>query len=352
LDKRITFGGVAGCGSFGRVADAWKEVVMARFPLLNAFRWVDDTMFVRAKADTRSVSLEEISALSRQMGIVENVEKRHEFAEEQQYLGFIWNGTNKTVRLPDKKILERREEVESVLRSKSLTYKQVERLAGRLTHTSMILPHLRCNVVDIYHWMAEWHNRLAKRDIPEPVRTDLEIWRHALTFPVPRRVIPKPEVLNVNWVGDASTSYGIGIIIGRYWARFRLRSGWTRCDPSEGTRGIAWAETAATRLGFIMLMSIYKVQGKRFLMLTDNTVTEGAIKNGKSRDRLVNREWSKLQDLLLSNHSCIEARRVTSEDNAADKLSRGFDSSKRAADRVWIRVPPDLESLVRQEWDK
>jgi hypothetical protein len=27
LDTRITFGGVAGCGSFGRPADAWKNII-------------------------------------------------------------------------------------------------------------------------------------------------------------------------------------------------------------------------------------------------------------------------------------------------------------------------------------
>lgn len=29
LDTRISFGGVAGCGSFGRPADAWKHIMLA-----------------------------------------------------------------------------------------------------------------------------------------------------------------------------------------------------------------------------------------------------------------------------------------------------------------------------------
>ncbi|POW19431.1 hypothetical protein PSHT_04707 [Puccinia striiformis] len=37
LDTRITFGGVAGCGSFGRPADAWKEIMMAEFDLIHVF---------------------------------------------------------------------------------------------------------------------------------------------------------------------------------------------------------------------------------------------------------------------------------------------------------------------------
>jgi hypothetical protein len=37
LDTRITFRGVAGCGSFGRPADAWKEVMLKEFNLIHVF---------------------------------------------------------------------------------------------------------------------------------------------------------------------------------------------------------------------------------------------------------------------------------------------------------------------------
>jgi hypothetical protein len=81
-------------------------------------------------------------------------------------------------------------------------------------------------------------------------------------------------------------------------------------------------------------------------MLTDNTVTEYAIRNGKSRDRRVNKEWSKIQDLLIEDHSNIEVRRVSSEDNAADLLSRGFDSSKHVLNEVKLQLPDDLREFL------
>jgi hypothetical protein len=34
LDTRIAFGGVAGCGSFGRLADAWKQLMLQEFNLV------------------------------------------------------------------------------------------------------------------------------------------------------------------------------------------------------------------------------------------------------------------------------------------------------------------------------
>jgi hypothetical protein len=58
LDTRITFGGVAGCGSFGRPADAWKEIMATEFPLLKVFRWVDDNLFI--KKPTAKTTMKEI----------------------------------------------------------------------------------------------------------------------------------------------------------------------------------------------------------------------------------------------------------------------------------------------------
>lgn len=97
LDTQITFGGVAGCGVFGQVADTWKATILVRFPLLAAFRWVDDTMFVKEINEPSPFTLAHISTLSKEMGVVENEEKRCDFSVEQHYLGFIWKGDDKTV---------------------------------------------------------------------------------------------------------------------------------------------------------------------------------------------------------------------------------------------------------------
>jgi hypothetical protein len=58
LDTRITFGGVAGCSSFGRPADAWKEIMLREFNLIHVFCWVDDNLFV--KSPNAEVKMKEI----------------------------------------------------------------------------------------------------------------------------------------------------------------------------------------------------------------------------------------------------------------------------------------------------
>ena len=47
IDTRIAFGGVSGCGSFGRPADAWKQIKIVESNLVNVFRWVNDNLFIK-----------------------------------------------------------------------------------------------------------------------------------------------------------------------------------------------------------------------------------------------------------------------------------------------------------------
>ncbi|POW02433.1 hypothetical protein PSTT_11799 [Puccinia striiformis] len=105
VDTQITFGGVAGCGSFGRPADAWKLIMKQEFNLVNVFRWVDNNLFVRLKSD--QISMEDVIKLSTELGVMTNEEKGSPFSEEQKFIGFVWNGVAKTVRLPEGKVEQR-----------------------------------------------------------------------------------------------------------------------------------------------------------------------------------------------------------------------------------------------------
>jgi hypothetical protein len=52
IDTRITFGGVAACGSFGRPANVWKQIMEAEFNLIGVFRWVNNNLFVKSPEST------------------------------------------------------------------------------------------------------------------------------------------------------------------------------------------------------------------------------------------------------------------------------------------------------------
>jgi hypothetical protein len=344
LDTRITFGGVAGCGSFGRPADAWKKIMLHEFDLITVFRWVDDNLFV--KSIDSQTQMEDIVARSNELGVKTNDGKFSPFAVEQKYIGFIWNGTEKSVRLPDGKLSDRINQLKSFSNQTKFSYNDVEIMVGRLNHVSYILPQLRCYLCSFYRWMKSWMTKSAHRELPEDVRNDLERWTHTLLTFKTTRLMPNPAPTEIGWVGDASTSFGIGILIGRRWAQFQLAEDWLNIRRHTG--GIAWLETVAIRLGLLMLETLGIKQGKTFIVWTDNTTTENAIKKRKSKDSAVNEEWKIIQDLLVKLQTDLEPRRVVSENNEADGLSRGIRTGHEVRHIVHIVMPLDLENLLFQ----
>lgn len=349
IDVRIAFGGVAGCGSFGGPADGWKELMKAAFNLLDVFRWVDDNLMI--KLATQDTTMLDIVKASERLGVKTNVTKYAEFADEQKFIGFIWNCKNKTVRIPPQKLDKRKDEINEFLSQETCSMKELQRFAGKLSHLTLVLPQLKCYLVEAFRGVATWKTP-GRRAISADVREDITYWKEFLRTVKPTFLVPDHIVKNVGWVGDASTDFGIGIIIGKDWGQFKWLPGWD-CPPDRPRRTIAWAETVTVRLGLLMLQeklrkSSLTMAGQKYSCLTDNTTTKGAARNRKSRDFWVNQEWRVIQRLLLDLDCDINLVRVTSADNEADKLSRGCDPSRLNRHMLKIRIPSDLADLLFQ----
>lgn len=137
-------------------------------------------------------------------------------------------------------------------------------------------------------------------------------------------------------------------MIGKNWACFKWDEEWLVKGLTEGRRNIAWAETVTIRLGLLVLAKSIPVRGRTFWVETDNTTTENAIKNRKSKDVRVNEEWKQIQRLLTVLGCNIKQRRVTSKNNLADGLSRGIFQGKFWTEEVIVEVPSDLSPLLSQ----
>lgn len=140
----------------------------------------------------------------------------------------------------------------------------------------------------------------------------------------------------------------IGVLVGENWACFKLEENWQVLNLTSDKRTIAWAETVAIRLGLLVLRKVMDVRGKAFWVDTDNTTTQSTIKKRKSKDTQTNNEWKQIQRLLTKLGCNVKERRVTSKDNLADGLSRGFRGELQWWKEVIIDVPLDLQSLLSQ----
>lgn len=347
LDMRIALGGVAGCGTFGRPADAWKLIMRHYHDLLEVFRWVDDALFV--KKTTSNLSMRAVVNHSLELGVQTNPTKFSDFGPEQKFIGFIWNGLNKTVRLPEDKLTDRILQITVFLRpGTSFSYDEVEVFVGRLNHVALLLPQMKCHLRSLYCWLKSWVHRAARRAVPEDAEWDVRRWLTVLQSFEHTRLVPSPTSQDIHWVGDASTEFGIGVIVGSQWAQFRHLPGWK--TSGRFTRGIAWLETLAIRLGLLMLFRQREYVGLSFYIWTDNTTSQSALNKRSSRDDSVNDEWIVIQELLIREQTNIEPLRVASADNRADGLSRGLPSNMPVANQLRLPIPTNVAGVIEQVW--
>lgn len=347
IDTQVGFGGVAGCGVFGAPAETWKSILESVLKVRKIMRWVDDNLIFKRPED--ALTLQAIERISDDMGVKTNTKKNHDFDWEQRYIGFIWNGENHTVRLPADKLAKRTQHVTDLLSpGGKWSHSEVEKIVGRLSHTCHVVPHMKCYMNALYWWLSSWVNKSATQSLPQDVREDLHEWRYCLENFKSRMLIPSPKPQEVHWVGDAASSFGIGVLIGKSWSCFKLKPKWRDAGEGRAPRSIAWAELVAIRLGLLTLSKTRQVAGKNFIVATDNNTSKAAILNRKSRDWSVNEEWKKIQKLLTLLQCDLTVVRVQSEDNAADALSRGVLGNLLLNERIVITTPGALLPSIEQ----
>lgn len=145
---------------------------------------------------------------------------------------------------------------------------------------------------------------------------------------------------------DASTSWGIGIIIGSEFDRFKLVEDWR--DGDDGKRDIGWAEFIAVEMAVYFLLSIHRLHNRHFTIHTDNQGVIGAWKSRSSRNPAQNEVLGRIIRMLLKSQCYLSLSYVPSEENPADPPSRGLTTpSLRRA--TWPGFPTKLRGLLHRE---
>ena len=154
-----------------------------------------------------------------------NEEKYYLFLEEHKYVRFIWNGVEKTVWLPKEKLAKRMNQIQDFLElGAELLYTNVKVMTGRLNHVLLMLSQIRCNLCSLYWMLKNWMYKEKCRTLLDNVEEDVHYWLMTLNKFTPTQLIASPKPMELGWVGNASTGYGIGVLIGGRWAQFRLKS--------------------------------------------------------------------------------------------------------------------------------
>ena len=175
---------------------------------------------------------------------------------------------------------------------------------------------------------------------PKSVISDLRWWRDVLGTPGVKRTLRargKPRDLDI-WV-DASTDWGVGIVVGQARAAWRWAvplAEWKR----EG-RDIGCAEMVAVEL-LVHYLEQSGMQDADVLVHSDNSGVIGAFERGRSRNFQVNNSIRRTEAICMATNLWISLQYVTSSNNRADPVSRGVPDARLGALPINFELPCEL----------
>ncbi|GLB44000.1 hypothetical protein LshimejAT787_1501840 [Lyophyllum shimeji] len=349
-DHCCCFGCTSSGGCQGQVADCvldvleWKGFGPSR-------KWVDDIVqfCYPSSGDGTPQSpyiypfeINDIIAASGDLGVPWHPDKLQQFGYTVIYLGFLWDLRLRTVSLPENKRLKFKAKVDGFLAAFSAARaprKAAMSLHGSLHHISFVYPHGRSRLPNLSAFLASFGDKpFAPRYPSRSLITDLRWWSSILAEPSdPRRLRPRAPPLDLGvWV-DASTCWGVGIIINNRWAAWRLVEGWSLLSGCD----ISWAEGVAVELAVSYLVDM-DYADVELIIRSDNRGVVGAYNRGRGRNFQVNLSIQRAETVARSANVTYTLEYVRSAANLADPISRGELGPPGGHLPLSFPVPPEL----------
>ncbi len=353
VDRALCFGLASSAGVFGAIADMLVAIYEAHgFGPIR--KWVDD--FFVVKLPHQSYSEQDFLALTTPAGVPWSIPKTRGFAVCQRFIGFLWHLALLTVALPPDKldaVLLLIEEWRSP--EFKAQHRDAARLHGKLVYIATIFPLIRPFIRSASLFTRSFLSTRAFRRPSHALQADLR-WITDLMAELPRELpLTKTEPVDLGWWGDASSSFGIGVVVGPFWGVWRYAPG-ISVGPLQRF-DIGWAEAVAVELGLMMaihhgLLSQLPSDRARILVRSDNNGVVHPLNSGRSRSQETNGVLKRVYIALARSRVTLHAVYVPSRENVADALSRGDIQSflsgfPNATTQTNCSLPPALCDLLR-----
>lgn len=261
------------------------------------------------------------------------------------FIGFRWDIPNRSVALPPIKRLKFLERVRIFLDRFSGHRCQlidVERIHGSLCHVAFVYLEGRSRLPSMSNFAASFKgDEFIRRFPPASVISDLHWWHNALRQEdISRVLLPRGPVKDLGIFVDASTSWGIGIMIDGRWAAFKLADDWK--SPGQD---ICWLETVAIEI-LVYFLDQFNFSNVRLRIHSDNQGTIGALSKGRSANHAINLAIRRIYEILFPLFITPDLLFIESENNPADPLSRGLLGPDDKRLNKTFELPADLLNVL------
>jgi hypothetical protein len=280
IDLAAKFGGSATPFEFELVAAAFLALLLIIFSPLRAIYWVDDLFMIRSPINPLPpyiyhIEISDVVKFGAELGAIFPDKNISHFSYRTKYIGFDWLINSKEVQIPEPKRLAFLDTLLMAKAQPTITLSKLRSLCGKLNHFSHVVPLGPANTRSLWSLLAAMEAKAYNEHISwtwgEPQLANLDWWSIVLSSAnVGMRLCSHPIPDDSYHIYcDASTSYGIGIIIKGEYDAFELSPDWRTSGPQP--RDIGWAEFTAIELSIYYLLNKYQLHDTHFLIHTDNT---------------------------------------------------------------------------------
>lgn len=279
IDTCAPFGARSSESNAGSVANAIVDVMKAPHAGIDANKWVDDLALFRFPLPL--IGLDTLYSCDR-ASLLDSIaltgtpwhpvgDKGSEFGPILDHLGFLWSVQSKQVGLTNKKpnkYLTRFRAFHDASIYSDVSLRDCQSILGTMVHLCFLLPLGSSRMASLCRTTSRFFsNKYARYHVQDSVRADIRWWISQLEDPFnpPSRILkPRGTTTDLSIFVDASTSWGIGVLINDCWAAWRLLPNW-----KDSGAHIGCLECWAVELIVLVLMpSIARTSPSSFTPIT------------------------------------------------------------------------------------
>lgn len=346
-DRCTPFGAASSNGLFARCGDAM-QLLLSKALGVTVLKWVDDFGLIRPPPDHPGghISESDVYAFTEPLGWPWKTSKTKPFAPSFTYLGLVWDLPSKSVTIPPAKRAKYSAKITDWLDHPKVTLRETQQLIGTLVHCSAVIPEGRAWLAGLIHFSSLFTSNgpnvhFERRTRSSAAINDARWWLEQLQgTPCTSALRPPPPAHPTPLFMDASTSFGIAIIVDGHWAAWRLMQGW-----KDQGRDIGWAEISAVELALEAVLA-RGICNARLIFRSDNQGVVFAIQAGRSRNTPQNDTIKRIHARSSCAGLHIDISYIASSDNPADGPSRGIRPTNLPPIDWDIRTPPFLAPFI------
>ena len=351
IDKCLPFGCSVSCNTFEKFSTFLEWLIRTITETQTIHHYLDDYIFISSTENTTLGLMSAFHSLCVRLGIPLNGEKTEGPATVIKYLGLTIDTQAQTISIPQDKISELLDIIDSMLLKPKTTLKDLQSLTGKLNFVSKAIRGSRAFIRRFYNAMIGLSKPRHHVRITKPLQQDLRMWQSFLKdfngvtyFPESEWTADTTLHLFTDSAGNAQL--GCGTILGTHWTFLPWPRHWAN---SEILRDMTFLELVPIVIALSLWYTL--LSKKKLVIHTDNQALVSVINCQTSKSC---RTMSLLRPmiLILMKHDII-VRAIyieTKMNNVADSISRmqwsRFRMAAPHADQEPTPIPNEFQRLL------